>query len=229
MRHVSASFASPLSWIFDDPRNTGWNEPDDSGEMIGNGFAWGQSSHLLAWIYHVAGGGGGLAPSRVRCAMTTSGRTGADVSHAATVTCGNGATMSLSGTSLLPGNAHSDPPVAKRVRIEVFGTEGALFYGGNDRDPRSGKLEWLRGGDHENAGSVEIKCPELGFQFEELDQEGIGPESLQCFIDACLGQDDYYPGADSLVGLRSVQTIDAMYRSHVSGNCEDVKDRKSVV
>ena len=37
---VSAFFASPLSWIFDDPANTGWNEPDDSGEMLGNGFAW---------------------------------------------------------------------------------------------------------------------------------------------------------------------------------------------
>ena len=155
--------------------------------------------------------------------MTTSGRTGADVSHAATVTCGNGATMSLSGTSLLPGNAHSDPPVAKRVRIEIYGMEGALFYGRNDRDPTSGKLEWSWGGDHENAGSVKIQCPELGFQFEELDQEGIGPESLQCFIDACLGRDNYYLGADSLVGLRSVQTIDAMYRRHVSGNCEDVK------
>ena len=67
IRHVSAFFASPLSWIFDDPSNTGWNEPDDSGEMLGNGFAWGQSSHLLAWIYHVAGCEN-LVPSRVYCA-----------------------------------------------------------------------------------------------------------------------------------------------------------------
>lgn len=37
---VSAFFASPLSWIFDDPANTGWNEPDGSEEMLGNGFAW---------------------------------------------------------------------------------------------------------------------------------------------------------------------------------------------
>mmetsp|Transcript_27424 Transcript_27424/g.58930 ORF Transcript_27424/g.58930 Transcript_27424/m.58930 type:complete len:375 (+) Transcript_27424:678-1802(+) len=234
IRHVSAFFASPLSWIFDDPSNTGWNEPDDSGEMLGNGFAWGQSSHLLAWIYHVTCSNGNeygeqqqqLAPSRVYCAMTTSEKTGADVSHAATVICENGATFSLSGTSLLPGNAHSDPPVAKRIKIKIFGTKGALFFSGNDRDPSSGKLEWLRGDDddgHENVGTVEVQCPELGFEFEDLDQDGIGPESLQCFIDACLRKDDYYVGADSLVGLRSVQTIDAMYRSHVSGNSENVK------
>jgi len=221
IRHVSAFFASPLSWIFEDPSNTGWNEPDDSGEMLGNGFAWGQSSHLLAWIYHVTSEEH-LVPSRVYCAMTHSETTGADVSHAATVVCKNGATFSLSGTSLLPGNAHSDPPVAKRVKIKIFGTQGALFFSGNDRDPTSGKLEWLRGDDHENVGAVEIQCPDLGFEFEDLDQEGIGPESLQCFIDSCLGSNDYYVGADSLVGLRSVQTIDAMYRSHVSGNCENV-------
>ena len=126
---VSAFFASPLSWIFYDPANTGWNEPDDSGEMLGNGFAWGQSSHLLAWIYHVAGSNN-LIPTRVYCAMTTSERTGADVSHAATVVCNNGATFSLSGTSLLPGNAHSDPPVGKRIKIKIFGTKGALIYSG---------------------------------------------------------------------------------------------------
>jgi hypothetical protein len=69
---------------------------------------------------------------------------------------------------------------------------------------------------------VEIQCPELGFEFEDLAQDGIGPESMQCFIDSCLGRGDFYVGADVLVGLRSVQTIDAMYRSHVSGNAENV-------
>ncbi|KAL7470841.1 hypothetical protein ACHAXS_011121, partial [Conticribra weissflogii] len=231
IRHVSAFFASPLSWIFDDPSNTGWNQippDDDEGEMVGNGFAWGQSSHLLAWIYHVSSGRGAgedLVPDRVYCSMTTSEKTGADVSHAATVHCTNGATFSLSGTSLLPGNAHSDPPVGKRVKIKIFGTKGALFYSGDDRDVESGRLEWLRGdddGDGSGVGTVEIQCPELGFQFEDLDQEGIGPESLQMFIDSCLGR-DFYVGADSLVGLRSVQTIDAMYRSHLSENCENVR------
>ena len=232
IRHISAFFASPLSWIFDDPSNKGWNEPDDSGSMLGNGFAWGQSSHILAWIYHVVGPEQ-LVPTRVFCSMTNSDVTGADVSHAATIICNNGATtFSLSGTSLLPGNAHSDPPVAKRIMIKIFGTKGAVVYSGNDRDLASGSLEYLRGSGHDednddndthHVGAVEIHCPELGFQFEELDQDGIGPESMQCFIDACLGRNDFYVGADSLVGLRSVQTIDAMYRSNASGDCETVR------
>ena len=236
IRHVSAFFASPLSWIFNDPSNKGWNEPDDSGTMLGNGFAWGQSSHILAWIYHVIGPEQ-LIPTRVFCSMTKSDQTGADVSHAATIICNNGeTTFSLSGTSLLPGNAHSDPPVAKRIMIKIFGTKGAVIYSGNDRDSSSGTLEYLRGCGHDddddnqgnitthnNVGAVEMHCPELGFQFEDLDQDGIGPESMQCFIDACLGRDDFYVGADSLVGLRSIQTIDAMYRSNASGNCECVR------
>eukprot|EP00804_Cyclotella_cryptica_P026005 CCRYP_018191-RA/>CCRYP_018191-RA protein AED:0.26 eAED:0.26 QI:0/0/0/1/0.33/0/4/0/204 len=98
----------------------------------------------LAMALHA--GSENLIPTRVYCAMTTSERTGADVSHAAMVLCKNGATFSLSGTSLLPGNAHSDPPVGK--------------------DPSSGKLEWLQGNDHhENLGAVEIQVPDRGFEF----------------------------------------------------------------
>ena len=118
IQHVSASFASPLSWIFDDPAMTPWNEPDPKdSEMLGNGFAWGQQSHLISWIYHVVGKH--LTPDRVFCGMTHSEETGADVSHSSTVLCKNGAVLSLSGTSLLPGNAHSDPPVGKRPRLCV--------------------------------------------------------------------------------------------------------------
>lgn len=219
IRHVSAFFASPLSWIFEDPANKGWNEPDSTGTMLGNGFAWGQSSHLLAWIYHV---GDNLRPQRVYCAMNHSDKTGADVSHAATIQCEDGVTFSLSGTSLLPGNAHSDPPIGKLVRIKIFGTEGAIIYTGDDRDAKSGTLELRRGGSGDDAGAVEVQCPDLGFEFEEIDQEGDGPRSMQCFIAACLGRESYYAGADSDVGLRTVQTIDAMYRSHASGNAEDV-------
>ena len=51
VEHVTCFFASPLMSIFDDPTLTGWNEP--SGNMVGNGFGWGQQSHLLAWVYKV--------------------------------------------------------------------------------------------------------------------------------------------------------------------------------
>ena len=225
IRHITGFFASPLSWIFEDPSNKGWNEPTP-GLMLGNGFSWGQQSHLLSWIYHVSGPS--LKPECVFCTMGYSHKTGADVSHSATIQCNNGATFSLSGTSLLPGNAHSDPPVAKQIKIKIYGSKGALIYMGDDRDKNSGRLELRIGGEEagEREGNIEVYCEELGFLFEELDQDGIGPQSLQNFIAACLGEKDYYNGADSLVGLKSVQTLDAMYRSDDSGQPEDVKYRE---
>jgi predicted dehydrogenase len=246
VRHITAFFGSPLTWIFDDPTNTGWNEPTEG--MLGNGFAWGQSSHLLAWIYHVCPM---VRPLEVYCTMTHSETTGADVSHSATIRCCRTATpdeqevpsnntakppddivvLSLSGTTLLPGNAHSHPPVAKEVQIEIFGSHGCIFYRGNDRDPTSGRLE-LRHAD----GSIQVLHDQ--FAFENLDNEGFGPESLQNFVQLCCGSghggDDrqttggggdsgsVYAGANVMDGLRSVQTIDAMYRSNASGQPEKV-------
>eukprot|EP00804_Cyclotella_cryptica_P005027 CCRYP_020358-RA/>CCRYP_020358-RA protein AED:0.14 eAED:0.14 QI:0/0/0.25/1/0/0/4/52/293 len=111
-----------------------------------------------------------LIPTHVYCAMTTSERT---------------AQMSAMPQWYF---ARMGPPLVYR---------GPLFYlamlilirrwGSIDRDPSSGKLEWLRGNDHhENLGAVEIQVPDRGFEFEELEQSGIGPESLQSFIDAVL-------------------------------------------
>lgn len=219
IRHVSAFFASPLMWLFDDPANTGWNEP--TGDMVGNGFAWGQSSHLLAWIYHVCGSGGDdsstcITPTKAYCINNHSDKTGADVSHAATISCSNNVTFSLSGTTLLPGHAHSDPPVGKQVRIEIFGSNGALLYSGDDRDVKSGRLE-LRDG---STGATTVVADT--FQFEDCEQKGLGPASLLTFIDSCLGKKDIYIGADSGIGMKTVQTIDAMYRSHASGTAEDI-------
>ena len=88
------------------------------------------------------------------------------------------------------------------------------MYGGDDGDVNSGQLE-VRYHD----GSPSTVVP--GFEFENLSKEG--PESLANFIDGCRsGQGACYIGADSLVGLRTVQTIDAMYRSEQSGQVEGV-------
>jgi predicted dehydrogenase len=115
----------------------------------------------------------------------------------------------------LPGNAHSHPPIPKKVQVEVFGDEGSLHYEGNDRDPSSGRLE-IRNPD----GGVEVLHEE--FLFENLDNEGSGPESLQNFVQLCCGNMDVYAGADVRDGLRSIQTIDAMYRSHASHQPEKI-------
>lgn len=90
------------------------------------------------------------------------------------------------------------------------------MYSGDDRNLESGSLQFR----HED-GSVEEIAPDSGFQFENIDQGGTGPESLQAFINACLGK-EFFQGGDSTIGLKTVQTIDAMYRSQKSMNAEDV-------
>ena len=57
------------------------------------------------------------------------------------------------------------------------------------------------------------------FEFENYEPSGTGPESLQAFVDACLGR-PYYTGADAQVGLATVRALDAMYRSALSGQLE---------
>ena len=238
VRMVTAMFASPLMWIFDDPSNKGWNEP--SHGMVGNGFGWGQSSHLLGWVFHVLGAER-LIPRTVHCVMTHSAKTGADICHAAIITCthnggslrrnidgttGNSSAppviLSLSGTCLLPGCEHGegDDTVGKQIQISIFGTDGSIQYAGDDSDPTSGSLEVRLSSRHGKLGSNQ-SSPDTGFHFENTDTDGTGPESLQSFIDACNGL-EYYKGAGSLLGLRTVQVLDAMYRSSVSGQTEKV-------
>ena len=106
--------------IFDDPANVGWNATSGP-DMLGNGFGWGQQSHLLAWINFVTG----LVPTEVFCRTQHSEVTGADLSHSATIRCGDDCVISISGTTLLPANAHSTPAVSKRAAIDIYGTEGA--------------------------------------------------------------------------------------------------------
>ena len=222
IQHVSLFFASALSWIFEDPANTGWNQP--SANMLGNGFGWGQSSHVLAWVFYVCPQ---LVPQQVFCTMHQSKNTGADVAHAASIICEpHNVVMSLSGTSLLPGNEHADPPVGKQIRILIFGTKGALFFGGEDSNPSSGCLEFRSVPDGQRQILINDFC------FENLDCRGNGPESLESFVDLCCASSggttdkEQLPKgacADVTVGLRSVQVLEAMYRSHATQQLEDVR------
>ncbi|KAG7343025.1 oxidoreductase family, NAD-binding Rossmann fold domain containing protein [Nitzschia inconspicua] len=224
IRHVTASFASPLKWIFNDPGNDGWSKPN--GNMIGNGFAWGQSSHLLAFLFHILPN---CDPKSVHCRMSLSKETGADIAHSATIECldttsttttssetmelteDNTVLINMSGTALLPGHQYTDPPIAKLLNIDVYGDDGSLHYSGNDLDPTSGHLEYRN-----MEGIVEILCDR--FEFEAYDNDNYGPESIQSFVELCCSRSDGKelpaPGATVLDGLRSVQVIDAMYRSN---------------
>ena len=53
---------SALLWLFDDPANVGWTQR--TGGMAGNGFAWGQLSHLLAFVFQAAAVGSAAGSGR---------------------------------------------------------------------------------------------------------------------------------------------------------------------
>jgi len=273
VRHITATMNGGLMWLFDDKKNESWvsktpwrsreeestsGADDNKTPMNGNGYAWGQLAHILAWIYAVLGADDVAVPTKVFCTMTHAPSTGADISLAAVVTCSDGITFSVSGTALLPGSQYADPPIGKRINVEIFGMKGCLLYGGDDNIPTSGKLELRRSAPGDKAdGQSEFPCSqgeasnELndGFYFEDGDQDGKGPGSMRVFLDACKssaakyehsmalldkehdectatlvdGHDTTLFANDSLIGVRTVQIIDAMYRSSISGNAVDIK------
>ena len=249
IRHITATMNGGLMWLFDDEKNESWvsKTPWQNGEnktpMNGNGYAWGQLAHILAWIYAVLGEDVAV-PTKVFCNMTHSIKTGADISLAAVITCKDGITFSIAGTALLPGSQYADPPVGKRINVEIFGTNGCLLWGGDDRIPESGRLEVRRSlpGKKED-GQSHFPCSrekignELndGFYFEDGNQDGKGPGSMNVFLEACKSALRKKEGNqladevelapvpnDSLIGLRTVQIIDAMYQSAISGDAVTV-------
>ncbi|KAK3270921.1 hypothetical protein CYMTET_20705 [Cymbomonas tetramitiformis] len=205
VRHVCAFFAANLGWLFNDPANAGWVQPTQN--MKGNGFGWGQFSHTMAWIFMVSG----LTPTSVFAFAKGSEITGADMYDAVTILCTNGATVSVSGVAAIPGTS-------KHIDNRIIGSEGMISYCGRAIDGALGKSE-------ECPGQLELTRFDgkdrviKKFEFENLDQEGTGPESLNEFINGCLGE-PFYQGVGAEVGLAAVATIDAMYRSIESGKAE---------
>ena len=213
VEHVLCVMHSPLLWLFDDPANEGWTRP--TGTMVGNGFGYGQASHILAWALMVCD----LTPQEAYCISTISERSGADMTDAAVLRCTNGASICFSGAGSVPGNAHADTTdenvhaVGKHIAVRVFGSEGLLTYEGDDQQSDSGRLAVTRrDGRHPVVRSK-------GFHFENYEPSGDGPESLHAFIDACNGKDAFV-GVGHKVGLDVVRCLDAIYRSAKSGRPE---------
>ncbi len=199
VEHMSCYMGSPLLWLFDDPDNAHWCQP--SGDMLGNGFGWGQMSHVIAWALRVTE----LTPADVFCEMRHSKRSGADLYDTVLIRCvENDATIAVQGTATLPGE---NPVAQKRIENKIYGEEGYLEYSGYDLTPDSGRLELRRhDGDHETYP---------GFEFENYEDGGLGPESLQAFVDVCAGDQklDAWNGCDAETGAKVVSVIEAMYRS----------------
>jgi len=212
VHHILCVMYSPLMFLFDDPRNTGWVKP--SGTMVqkdgsGNGFGWGQASHVLAWVL----GAANLRVDEVTAITHRSEKSGADITDAALIRCTNGCSVSFSGGCSWPGNEHGKEATGKHFDIKMFGSKGVLMFGGDDKNSKSGRLE-LRYHDQEKEPFVSE-----GFLMENTETEGNGPESMQHFIAACRGL-PFENGADQNVGLEAVRVLNAMYKSAASKRTE---------
>eukprot|EP00435_Cladocopium_sp_Y103_P062413 s1194_g24.t1 len=197
--------------FFEDPSNRLWVSSSEAS--IGNGFAWGQTCHTLAWVYMVTG----LRPKTVFCKMVCSAQTGADIFTSAIIDCTNGASITCQGLAGLPGGNSVGSTLKKGKLIEnkIFGSKGCLFYSGDDAEPSSGHLEVLcHDGFNESVP---------GFHFENTTKEGLGPESLRSFLDACRGE-LVVNAADAEIGLLVVETIEAMYKSAKAGVVQPIHE-----
>lgn len=222
VKHIICCMGSPLKHLFEDPRSTGWTRLANGDT---SGFGWGQLSHVLAWILLVTD----LEAEEVFCMMSHSQVTGADIYDAGVVRFKSGALMIISGVACIPPSSTN-----KQIDNKIYGTNGMLLYSGNDGDQTSGSLQ-LKLFD---GSIVDFNQPEHcldssigrldGFKFENTESDGLGPESLLNFVDACLGK-EIWQGASSNLGVQVVGIIEAMYRSAKSRSVEKVFQSSTAV
>lgn len=176
--------------IFRPPPST-WADPARAG-----GYGWGQLSHALCWLIHVAD----LEFAEVAC-MDGKSRTGVDFYDAAMARATNGATISLSGSSTMPKHR------GLHFEIRLFGTEGILHF---VAEAGAARLILSRA---DGTDESPVIAP------EEIGYDGALP--VQAFIALCGGQPVQNP-ANATVGLRVTEALEAMYCAAASGKTERV-------
>ena len=172
--------------LFRPPAST-WSDPAKAG-----GYAWGQMSHSLGWLCHVAD----LQFQSIYC-LDGKSKTGVDYYDAAVGRCTNGATVSLSGSSTVPKQRgmHTD--------IRLYGTEGVIWF---DCEAGRARLELSR-----LDGTNEVYQMAPG----EADYDGTLP--VTHFAALCAGKPVGNP-ANGENGARVTEAIAAMYASAACGH-----------
>lgn len=201
IRHVLCHMASALEDLFAGrpmletadhffrPPPSTWADPARAG-----GYGWGQLSHALAWVYHVAD----LRPKSV-FALSGVSPAGVDYYDAAAARMENGATLALSGAATVPKDK------GFQLDIRIFGDAGMLLF-----DAERDRMELARrDGKNESAES-----PPGAHAYD-------GKAPVARFVDLCRGAAVSNPVSGE-VGARVVETLDALYRSAKSGKEEDV-------
>ncbi len=176
--------------LYRPPAST-WADPAKAG-----GYAWGQMSHSVGWLCHVAD----LKFETIYC-LDGKSKAGVDFYDAAVGRAVNGATVSFSGASTLPKHR------GMQTDVRIFGTEGVIFF---DCEGGRARLELAR-----LDGTNEVYPMAPG----EADYDGKLP--VHHFAALCAGKPVGNP-ADGENGARVTEVLAAMYRSAASGQVEAV-------
>ena len=176
--------------LYRPPAST-WADPAKAG-----GYAWGQMSHSVGWLCHVAD----LQFETIYC-MDGKSPSGVDYYDAAVGRATNGATVSFSGAATVPKNR------GMQTDVRIFGTEGMIVF---DCEGGRARLELAR---LDGTGEVYPMAP------GEADYDGALP--VRHFAALCAGKPVGNP-ADGENGARVTEVIAAMYRSARSGKPEVV-------
>ncbi len=171
--------------LYRPPAST-WADPAKAG-----GYAWGQMSHAIGWLVHVAD----LRFATIYC-MDGKSPSGVDYYDAAVGRATNGATVAFSGASTVPKQR------GLQTDIRIFGTEGVIFF---DCEGGRARLELSR-----LDGAQEVYPMAPG----EADYDGALP--VRHFAAFCAGKPVGNP-ANGEGGARVTEAIAAMYASAASG------------
>jgi predicted dehydrogenase len=162
------------------------------------GYGWGQLSHALGLMFRLID----RAALDV-AALCTISPTGVDLCDAAILRLEGGVQVSLSGSALLPKQA------TRQLDIRIFGTEGALLL-----DMERARMELRRFDGDDRV----MDLPATAGTYDTA-------EAVNRFVALCAGGPPM-PEADGIIGMRSVEVLDALYRAFRSGRTEAVTPRE---
>jgi predicted dehydrogenase len=201
LQHATLHMASATASLFRGER-VAWAkgsmmEPSSStwaDPRRAGGFGWGQLSHALGLLFMMVDIDAESVFAHVGRAAS-----GVDLNDALSVRLRNGAIAAISGSSALPSHAKA------QLDLRLFGSAGNL------------NLDFER-------ERVQVQT-HLGQTIAAQASDGAGvytcSKPIKLFVDACLGRAGWNP-ASGIIGRRSTEVLDALYRSAQSGRPENV-------
>jgi predicted dehydrogenase len=165
-----------------------------SNPATGGGFGYGQLTHALGLLFYITE----FSPAQV-FAMTQLSPTGADLSAAISCRFDNGVTGVIGGAATMP------PDSTYQVDIRIFGKRGMMML-----DLERPRLEIRRHDGHHFHMSMTAKPGEY-----------LCKEPLQTFVRLLRGENADNRSSAS-IGRRTVEVLDAAFRSAQSGRREEV-------